>query len=272
MRFFIKHFLFFIVVLESMLWIRDSINTNVISTIDDEVVENVQDKKFIFIGDSYAEVSYLDTTYVDFLSKAGICLNDLSHAGMEWESIKERVAIIENKSQKDLLLFIQLGDFINYRDKMHLASLTGVLKDLKIIRFLKDIGHHLSFLIIGTPLNGTNFYKFCVEDYSKYERIIEVEILNMARQFDKVYILVNYPFYAPSEDLRMTSAYKFYNTIAMNPEINHLAHSIDIVEGGLNASVSGQNGHPNQRSVAKISEYLIGKLKNEPINISEDGF
>lgn len=272
MKFFIKQSLFFIVVLESMLWVKDSINSNVIFITDDELVGNVQEEEFIFIGDSYAEVDYLDSTYVELFAEKGIILNDLSRNGMEWESIKEKIAVIENKSQKDLLLFIQIGDFINYRNKIYQASMSSILKNLKTPSFLKNIGHHLSFLVYGTPLYGTNFYKYCMKDYSINESIIEEEILTMARQFDKVYVLINYPFYAPSKHLRTTSVYKFYNVIAKNPEINHLAQSIDIVEGGIKSSVSWQNGHPNQRSVVKISEYLFNIIKEKPTNISADGF
>jgi len=125
---------------------------------------------------------------------------------------------------------------------------------------------------MGTPLPGTNFYKYCFEDYSNNKSVIEEEILKIVRQFDDVYILVNYPFFAPSKDLRKSSAYSFYDSLAKNPEINYLVQSIDIINGGLNASVSWQNGHPNQRSVSKISDHFSNLMKQKTTIISADGF
>ena len=263
MKSFFKHVLFVIIVLEGLLWIKDSISSNVLYTKNKISLDNTIHNDFVFIGDSYAEVSYLDTTYIDYFSASGLHFMDLSRSGMEWESIKASIDSIENKNEKDLLLFIQLGDFINYRHQVYQASFNSLLKELKIIPQLKDLGHHISFFVLGTPLPGTNFYKFCTEDYSLNRKVIEGEILNTITSFDEVYILVNYPFYAPTKNLQQSSAYSFFQKLGKNEEINYLVQSMDIVDGSVKASVSWQNGHPNQHSVAKISAHLIKILQNK---------
>ena len=130
MRLLLKHTIFLIVILESLLWIKDSIYSNELNSSHKETTE-YKTFDFIFIGDSYAEVQYLDTTYVDYFAKSGIHLLNFTSAGMEWGEIKEQIALIEQKDQKDLLLFIQLGDFINYRNNVYQASISGLLKKLK---------------------------------------------------------------------------------------------------------------------------------------------
>jgi len=107
-----------------MLWVRDSINENVIYTTNNGVINEVKDDDFIFIGDSYAEVTYLDTTYVDYLATSGISLKDLSKSGMDWEDIKERLTEVNKRSQYDLLLFINAADFVNYRNNTFQASVS----------------------------------------------------------------------------------------------------------------------------------------------------
>lgn len=270
MRKFVYHVLFLILVLEFLLIVRESIISNLLRTHKDQEDSKNIDRGMVFIGDSYASVKYLDTAYADFFDYAGVSVFDYSKGNTEWAYIDSVLSRIDSAENVDLVLFIQFGDFVDFRKTGAKASYENLIIQSRTFNLLKDLGHHASFLLFKTPLYGSSFYSFLYNDYIIYHEMIEAKILNISRRFRRVYILVNYPMFAPSKVINTSPAYHFFENLKNQDAIDHIVQSHDIIDGGVACSVSWRNGHPNQQTVRQISAKLLKLMKGTTTTAPEE--
>ncbi len=227
---------------------------------------NNKEKHLFIIGDSYMDnlFQFGEHSYSNMFDKFSESINykfvDLSKSGSNFDYFDETLnnLFFENSI---LVYSFFIHDFSTLKNKKEMPT-SKIIEENHFqflgIKVLKNIIQQISMYIFKTPIPTSQTYIDFMEWDETSRQIFEKHILNIKSRFNKVYLIVNFPFNFKYGNNKFQSM-DFLDSLSSDNL--SVFFSNEIVKNPR--STGFIDGHPSMDTVIEIFEFIKKEILND---------